>query len=83
VDRLEKMVRQGTIGVSWVDNRFSLVFEPDEDSTSWLKRTTILIQRDRLTDALEALEVYLNDPFRGAGGFPRSFFDPAHLSSEN
>lgn len=73
MDRLEKMVRQVTISVSWVDNRFGVVFEPDEDSTSWLKRTTILIQRDRFQDALEALEVYLNDPFRGAEDFPSTF----------
>lgn len=84
MDRIEKMVQQGTISVSWIEYRVNLVFEPDEDAVFWIKRTTILIKRDSVQDALEALFVYLNDPIRAADDFPLLFFDPAsHLMDYN
>ncbi len=34
MDRIEKIVKKGTISLSWIENRIHLVFEPDEDTPS-------------------------------------------------
>lgn len=53
-----------------------MIFEPEANRNPSYKRTTFLITRDRTSDLMDDLVMYLTDPYRGAEDYPQSFFYP-------
>lgn len=76
MDRLEQILQYGSITISKADKGYGLLYEPNYEKSLSFKMTTILIKRTRVIATFDALEEYLNDPFRGASDFPVTFFDP-------
>lgn len=75
MNRLDGLLQYGDITMSKENQGYSLIFEPDIGRNPSFKRTTFLITRKCVTDLIDALELYLNDQYRGANDYPASFFD--------